>query len=347
MGRRARRGLGLLAATVFAAALAGCGSGGTATQPGALATGGWDSIVEAANQEGSLLVYSSATPAQIQRITQAFGQQYPDIAVEIATLTSSEQVTRLQQERDSNLAQADIAWNAQYNWFTQEQQAGHFTDPQGPDAAANPQDLMLTASSRLLYALPIPLQWNAKSVPAPLTGYQDLLRSEFAGSLGLADITGGASLAGFYDWLVRTQGPDYLQKLAAQRPKFYIQPSEAAQAVASAETVASGYGSLPATKALVAQGAPIELRIPEPAFSTTTYGAILNNAPHPNAAQVFFNWLQSTEGQQAIVGNGEVASPKDVDGAVAKIGSLTLYRGELTKDQVTRITADFNKAFGR
>ncbi|WP_344423018.1 ABC transporter substrate-binding protein [Pseudonocardia ailaonensis] len=344
MKRRQR--FGLLAAALLTATLAACGGGGAAPA-GTLASGGWEAIVDAAGTEGSLLVYSSATPAQIQRITQAFGRAHPDIAVEIATLTSSEQVTRLQQERDAGLAQADIAWNAQYNWFTQEQQAGHLADPRGPAAADNPPALKLTDSSRLLYALPIPLQWNKNAVTTPLTGYQDLLRPEFAGSLGLADITGGASLAGFYDWLQRTQGPDFLTRLAAQKPKFYIQPSESAQAVASAETKASGYGSLPASKALVAQGAPIELRLPEPAFSTTTYGAILDNAPHPNAAQVFFDWLQSTDGQKAIVGNGDVASPKDVDGGVAKIGSLTLYRGELGKDDVARITAEFNKAFGR
>jgi iron(III) transport system substrate-binding protein len=340
-----RKTIGVLAAVALTTALAACG--GPDQQPGTLATGGWDAITAAAAEEGDLLVYSSATPAQIQRITRAFGQAHPEIALEIATLTSAEQVTRLQQERDANLAQADVAWNAQYNWFTQEQQAGHFTDPQGPAAAANPAELKLTDSSRLLYALPIPLQWNRNAVGTPLTGYQDLLRPEFTGSLGLADISGGASLAGFYDWLQRTQGADFLTRLAAQNPKFYVQPSESAQAVASAETKASGYGSLPATKALVAQGAPIELRVPEPAFSTTTYGAIPDNAPHPNAAQVFLDWTLSTDGQRAVVGDGDVASPTDVDGAVAKIRDLTLYRGELTKDDVTRITAEFNQAFGR
>mgnify|MGYP001582846594 FL=1 len=67
--------------------------------------------------------------------------------------------------------------------------------------------------------------------------------------------------------------------------------------------------------ALILDGAPIKpLELQEGALITPgNTQSIINNAPHPNAAKVFFNWLISKEGQLAVAENqGLKSMRKDV-----------------------------------
>ncbi|MFD6065065.1 transporter, partial [Rhodococcus wratislaviensis] len=64
-------------AVIAAFASAACGSGGSgANQP---VSGGWDDIVAAAKGEGSVLLYSSQKPANLDALKVAFEQEYPEI----------------------------------------------------------------------------------------------------------------------------------------------------------------------------------------------------------------------------------------------------------------------------
>jgi ABC-type Fe3+ transport system substrate-binding protein len=76
-----------------------------------------------------------------------------------------------------------------------------------------------------------------------------------------------------------------------------------------------------------------------------TVSAILDVAPHPNAAQVFMNWLLSEEGQTAIAGDAEYSSPLNVSNAIP-IDTLSIWRGEQTPEEIQAIVDEFGQIFG-
>jgi iron(III) transport system substrate-binding protein len=350
--RRRRRVTSAMAAlALLAAALTACGgddsSGGTASDRETAADPAWQKIVDAAIQQGEVLVYSAASPAQIDRTAAAFEKAWPEIKVEIVPITSTEQTTRLQQEIESGSAGADVAWNSQIQFFRDGDPAGWFVPPAGPSEATWPEEFKINATSRLFLAQPVPIQWNTTLVSEPITGYEDLLRPELKGKIALGDIDAGSIIASLYTWLQDNVSPDIWEKLAAQDPKFYIASSETAQAVASGEIAAAGYGSIASSNDLINQGAPIEYIVPTPAFSSTQYTAVIKNGPHNNAGLVFLDWITSVEGQTAAVGEKEFASPLNVPGVIANIEDLDLYQGTETPEEVASITADWKQVFGR
>lgn len=165
------------------------GSDNGTTDNGSEAAGdsSWDDIVTAAQEEGRVVVYSSATTAQITRIEEAFESEHDGIDVEIVSLTSGEQVNRLMQEFDTNQVGADIAWNAQPNFFREIDGEGKLEAPVGPADENFPDDYRLNDGARLLYALPIPIIWNTNQVPDGVDNYDDRTNPAFQGRLALAD----------------------------------------------------------------------------------------------------------------------------------------------------------------
>ena len=67
-------------AVVTAFASAACGSGGSGVNRPV--SGSWDDVVAAAKGEGSVLLYSSQLPANLEALEVAFEHEYPEISLE-------------------------------------------------------------------------------------------------------------------------------------------------------------------------------------------------------------------------------------------------------------------------
>ncbi len=60
---------------------------------------------------------------------------------------------------------------------------------------------------------------------------------------------------------------------------------------------------------MAAAGAPVGYYVPDGDIFVIPYDAVpMSDAPHPNAAQVFVDFLLSEQGQQALVEGGHVVS---------------------------------------
>lgn len=57
---------------------------------------------------------------------------------------------------------------------------------------------------------PLVMAYNHNLIKRPVTGYQDLLRPELQGRLGTSELVAPSVIA-WYDWLEKTQGPDFLE----------------------------------------------------------------------------------------------------------------------------------------
>jgi iron(III) transport system substrate-binding protein len=188
---------------------------------------------------------------------------------------------------------------------------------------------------------PFLLAYNTKLVPTPITGYQDLLRPEFKGKIGTVEAV-SATVVAWYDWLEKTQGPDYLQKLAAQSPRIHGGGAvQNAQSVAAGETLVTSFTIMTIASPLVDQGAPIKMVQPNPSLGTRALGVVPSWATRPNAAQVFLDYVMSVRGQSLLMGKGEAASalpnvPGAMDGRNITPYDPTPYTPEFVKTYLKR-----------
>src|SRR5690606_2953806 len=97
-------------------------------------------------------------------------------------------------------------------------------------------------------------------------------------------------------------------------PRLYTTPSTIATDIASGEVAVGAYSIKGTVEALAAKGAPVEFVTLDPVISTPVTAAVVGWAAHPNAAQVFQNWLLSPDGQIALNGSGSLLTPLALDG---------------------------------
>ena len=298
-------------------------AGGTiaATSPSpspssALATASedWDAIVAAAEEEGSLTVYSSQVLPVLEELEPAF-EEATGLDLEVVRGLPQDLFPKLEAERQTDRGIADIYVIADKQLVANDGAAGHFIAPVGPnfvdsayDSAAylEPEGWFLVSSTLFGYG------WNTELVPDGLTGYEDLLDPELEGQVGVIEASNQA-LTDFYLYLEETQGAEFVEALAAQEPRIYPGGTAIQEALTSGEIAASVYAGAAMDGGMEA-GAPIDWAIPDDPWGARYYSGVLDTAPHPNAAQVFANYLISPEGQE-IVARGTASVLPDIESA--------------------------------
>jgi iron(III) transport system substrate-binding protein len=106
-------------------------------------------------------------------------------------------------------------------------------------------------------------------------------------------------------------GRDFLDKLSQQDIKVQnLTPVALLDYVVSGEAPISPTIGDPNVFTARQKGAPVEWRPLEPAMVNVGFGGMTTKAPHPHAALLFLDFLQSKEGQQ-IVMKGGLSTPRN------------------------------------
>lgn len=333
-------------ATSLALVLAGCG-GDDSASGGEAVEGDWDAVVAAANKEGEVLLYSSQNPVRLDALEVAFEKAYPDIDFEYVRGTDAELNPKVEVENQTGKGAADVHMVTDAAWITAASESGQYSaDLRGPDfdAAefdrdANTIDDTFFLTSAAVFAM----GWNTDAVPDGFEQPQDMLDEEYAGKIGVVNPQGIAAYVDFYSFYEDNFGPDFLEQLADLEPRIYPSALGIAQALTSGEIVAA-----PGVQPLVAEvdsGAPVDWKLPEPAWGTPWFSHVLKAAPHPNAAQVLADFMVTSEGQAALnVGYASVFG--ETDGAVADASDISLPDPEdLTSEKVQAYQQEWESLF--
>ena len=141
--------------------------------------------------------------------------------------------------------------------------------------------------------------WNSQAYKGSISGIPDFTSSAFSGKIGVPDPRVSSSFMDWYLWAEGKYGKNILQKLAAQNPKIYTSTLPMTQAVASGEIIGAPCAAGTALT-LKAAGAPIEFKVLPDNWNAPYFGMILKQAPHPAAAQLLANYMESPEGQATV-----------------------------------------------
>jgi iron(III) transport system substrate-binding protein len=122
-----------------------------------------------------------------------------------------------------------------------------------------------------------------------------------------------------YFFLRQKYGLDFWKKLRGQDPRIYPTASPVATDLERGE-IALGLDPIDSFVASMKSGAPVKIGFPSDGIpSYGIAGGITATAPHPNAAQLWMNWLTSRRGGAAIASVGSYP----IDGPVPSAAGLT------------------------
>lgn len=335
-----------IVAASLAVALSACGGGSTAADSEAV-EGSWDDVVAAANEEGEVLLYSSHNPVRLDALEAAFEQAYPDIDMEYVRGTDAEMNPKVEVENQTGKGAADIHMVTDAAWITAASESGQYSgELRGPDFDAeeyNRDENVINDTFFLTSAAVFAMGWNSDAVPDGFEQPQDMLDEKYAGKIGVVNPQGIAAYVDFYKFYEDNFGSDFLEELADLEPRIYPSALGIAQALTSGEIVAA-----PGVQPLVAEvdsGAPVDWKLPEPAWGTPWYSHVLSAAPHPNAAQVLADFMVTREGQEAL-NTGYASVLGDGNGAVADATDIDLPNpDDLTSDKVQAYQQDWESLF--
>ena len=259
--------------------------------------------LKAACAEGRVMIYhGSWTDAQNAQI-DGFRKRFPCIRVQKFGTTMGEMRERYLSEARAGRQVADIVQDSDPGTLDTNSEKGLFTSYTiSYDAAYAPA----TKKGGFWYPLRIAINgiaWNTDIVSDEeakfLTSWEGLTDPRWKGRGVIVDPSGGGVVyLPFYAW-EKMYGPDFLEKIGAQRPRVVSGINTAAAALASGDVAiifnASETGLLPIWR----KGAPIRWSIPSPAVGPITGQAIAGKPPHQNAARLYQEYAFTTEGYTA------------------------------------------------
>lgn len=299
-----RAGIALSTVALLLAGCASSGDGGT-TNDGPLAD-----IEQAAFDEGQLTVYTGAGESQIEALVDAFMDQYPDISVEYFRGAGTALFNRFSTEVESGSVVADV-----------------FIPTVQPSFVTDHSDWFLPLDEDLLPALDgWPEQFRTEYTAEPVveevvtiyntdtvedvpTTWDEVLDPKYKGRIVLVDPMASAGYMSWYSIMLDTYGEEFLTRLGEMDPMWVDTGAVGAQQVATGQydLVVPGYPSH--TAGLVEQGAPVDVaRNQDPTQGLTTSVALVADAPNPNAARLFANWLLTPDAYEVYCDQGVYSS---------------------------------------
>ena len=274
----------------------------------------WKKIIEAAKKEGKIVAGGPPTAILRQKYKETFEKR---LAVELELVSAP---------GPQNAGRATAEFKAGVRYFDVLHGGSGTLEPLVYDNVLAPfSDYMIlpevkdprqwwgghmwednVKTNRFIYSFSAdfstPPFYNTDLVkPGELSSYDDLLLPKWKGKIGFFEPRMPSAGQGLWGFLMKIKGKDFLQKLAEQNLFISRDGKQIADALAKG-TLAVGLGvSQRFVDPYIKTGLPIKplMSIKEGMGGSNGFGtvAVMKNAPHPNAAKVYINWLLGKEGQ--------------------------------------------------
>ena len=269
-------------------------------------------LVAAAEKEGKVVWYTAVDVKVAEAVAKAFRMQYPKIDLDVERAGSERVFQRIGQELQSGIKNVDVVNSSDAShfifWKQQKWLAAHvppdvkrfppqYKDPDGYYATWRATLSVMGYNTNLV---------DAKDAP---TGYTDLLDPKWRGKLVKSHPGySGTSLTGTYA-ITKLLGWEYLEKLSKQQVQQLQSTTATPKSIASGERAVMVDGNEYNMFIEIDAKSPVKIIYPKEGTPfVTSPTAIFAEAPHPNAARVFQNFLYTAKTQQLAVDEGGTRS---------------------------------------
>ena len=297
MNRIVMAGISALAAVVGASSVAG-----------AQGAASLDALVAAAKKEGKVVFYNGTTRVIPTKIAEAFEKRY-GIQVDILHGTSSQTRERISSEQASGRRIGDVVLNGIPSMYQFKQQgflAEHGALPNASKLVAPFQsDGVMLPGSAGSFAILVNTDL-VKPADYPKS-WKDVTDPKWQGKILLQDPRSGGGGYVFFGVLNDVLGRGYHEAIAKMKPELASDSQVAQRRAARGEF--SLYLPMTITDYPNLRGLPVKAIVPEEgAPYITTAIAVIKDAPHPNAARLFANFLLDDEVQTIYADAGARSS---------------------------------------
>lgn len=275
----------------------------------------WSNLIQQARSEGKLVVAGPANPDLRTELPRAFKAQF-GVELEYQAGTGPEHTRRLSGERAVPIYSTDVLFAGAASMYTTVEQENMLQPflpllihPDALDKSkwfngelwfGDPEKRVLRFTRTIVQTIAV----NTSMVdPNTLRSWNDLLRPEFKGRIASIEPTDTVGFTQF-SYLYKVLGADYVRGLIQDQELVVTKDGREladwlargkypiALALTSSELLRLQKDSLPVAY------------VPHPPEATGalvsglgTVG-VLNNAPHPNAAKLFANWIAMKDGME-------------------------------------------------
>jgi len=267
-----------------------------------------EALVAAAQEEGSVTVYSSQGLDQLNALGAAFEEEY-GIPVEVVRGTDGDNVPRIETELATNTSGGDLVVTAGQPFMETQAAAGNWVDPTASPQLAglaeyDAEQYMHEGNFFEVGAAILTFAWNTDDLPEGLTDYPDLLDPELGGGrIAVVDPAVAPVIVDFYLWMEESFGADFIEGLAAQDPRIYPSALPIGEALTSGEVSAAAYAAPVQLVPAAANGAPVDFGVSEVgAWGARYFGAIPKSSDSPNAAALLADFMVTARGQEIVQG---------------------------------------------
>jgi iron(III) transport system substrate-binding protein len=274
----------------------------------------WKKIVEAAKKEGKIVAGGPPTAVLRQKYKETFEKKF-GLELELLSAPGPQNAGRAAAEFKAGVSYFDVlhGGSGTLEPLMYENMLALFSDYMILEEVKDPRQWWgghawedNVKTNRFIYSFTAdfstPPFYNAELLkPADISSYDDLLNPKWKGKIGFFEPRIPSAGQGLWGFLMKIKGKEFLQKLAEQNLFISRDGKQLADGLAKG-TLVIGLGlSQRFVDPYVNAGLPIKplLSIKEGLGGSNGFGtvAVMKNAPHPNAAKVYINWLLSKEGQ--------------------------------------------------
>ena len=315
-------------------------------------------LVDGARKEGTATWYTGLIVNQAARpLAEAFQARFPGIKLSYARASNTETTLKILNEGRAGRTAADVFDVTSGIYVLLD---AHVVAAYPPHSAAHfapeykDKDGYWTASN--LYFMTLCYNTNLiKPADAPKT-FEDLASPRWAGKIAWTSELAITGPPGFIGNVLTTMGQDagmaYLRRFAALKPAALpISPRAVMDQVISGEYAIGMqiYNHHAAISAAV--GAPVDWVKLEPLIGLFSLMGVLKDAPHPNAARLFVEYVMSDEGQKVLADNDYLPSsptvPPRIPGLRPDSGGFKVnYISPLmARDELPKWTAIYQEIF--
>ena len=316
-----------------------------------------DELYAAAKKEGQVVFGGAIKAEHVQKLAVSFNKRYPGIAVKYTRRSTEPMVQLVETERRANRVTFDLLNLTEpgdvVRWVKQgflaavpipdtDKMLPNTFDPKGYYAATSVTPMLGIYNTKVLKAGEAP-----KSLKVLVTD------PKWKGKIAISRPTRGGTSSGALMAVVDAAGRGFLKTVRDRDILLTLGNEAAISAVVSGERPiswgVSGYRAIEAK----ADGSPIEVVVWEEGVALAQFiGVVPDKAPHPNAARLFYRWLMTTEGQELLVTNANLYSPRrDVTVTPLKQPPLSAmnikyFSNEKVVGEGHALAQEFDKAVG-
>jgi iron(III) transport system substrate-binding protein len=271
-----------------------------------------EKLIEGAKKEGELVYYNSMNMEESTALIPRFEKKYPFLKVRLNRNGSEKLLTKVVAEHQAKRTFADVVQTVEFSMYTL-RKLGIIGQYLSPEDRFFPKEFKEQGFWTCTYCNAYVIVYSTRHIPkdqVPKT-YEDLLKPQWKGKM-MIDATKVDWFAGMLQIMGKEKGVKFMKDLAAQKLSPRIGHTLICQLVGAGEADMGLDQPASSVDRLKEKGAPIDWVALGPVPGVMIGIGVTANAPHPNAARLYIDYILSEEAQSVLKGFGRNVVRTDI-----------------------------------